>query len=358
MNTQPTIQLSDAKHALHKWLSLAVALLAFFFSILNMVFLNQPNIAVIEGLFCILNIYLFSTARRSKPLPWQTNILLFSFTFTTIFAFYTADLRAGSIYWLLLLPPIFCILTNPKKGFICTVLVSFPILFILLMKSDTDSYIPYRSSLNFTVAYYLSYIICYFYESQYLKHNLLLNKMAFEDSLTRLQNRHALKLFFESHNQTDSKDTAQNKVETWLLIIDIDHFKKINDQFGHDVGDAVLMKAAEVLKSHVNDQHVYRIGGEEFLVILDDKTSTQAYQFAESIRECIEQSSFAVNKHPIKLTVSIGIDRFKKGQDFNDFLCHADKNLYSAKNLGRNTVHYTAPKGKAEQPKTLEYERS
>ena len=350
MNTRPTVQLSNAKHALQKWLSLSVAFITFFFSILNMFFLKQPNIAVIEGLFCILNIYLFIVAKRSKHLPWQTNILLFSFTFTTIFTFYTADLRAGSIYWLLLLPPIYCILTNPKKGFICTVLLSFPAVFILFLKSDTDSYIPYRSALNFTVAYYSSYIVCYFYESQYLKHNLLLNKMAFEDSLTRLQNRHALKLFFESHNQPTHTDQGVETPSTWLLIIDIDHFKKINDQFGHDVGDSVLMKAADLIKNHASDQHVYRIGGEEFLVILDEKTWTQAYQFAESLRLRIEKFSFAINKHDISLTVSIGIDQFEKGQDFNDFLYHADKNLYSAKNLGRNTVHYAPPKEETKKP--------
>jgi diguanylate cyclase (GGDEF)-like protein len=167
--------------------------------------------------------------------------------------------------------------------------------------------------------------------------------MAFQDPLTGAKNRHALKLFFDTFNNVPV-DPFQEKEqeETRLLIIDIDHFKSVNDEFGHDVGDSVLIEMTELLHYCINNDHVYRIGGEEFLIILNNHTPSQAFDFAEMIRKEVENTVFRTRQQNINIniTVSIGIAQLSKGQSFREFLRDADKNLYSAKNEGRNLVHY------------------
>nr|WP_255828045.1 GGDEF domain-containing protein [Marinomonas rhizomae] len=303
--------------------------------------LNQVTIGVIDAVFGLLNLYSFRKALLEKTHEWHHYMLAFSMTAVVLSSFYFADLRAGSIYWLLILPPLYCLLAGPKLGLFYTIILSLPALAILFIKSDTENFLPYRAILNFVLAYFLSYGICYLYESQYAKSSLLLEKMAFQDPLTGAQNRHALKLFFDNFNNAPVDPFL--KVETEearLLIIDIDYFKSVNDEFGHDVGDSVLLEMTELLHYLTHDEHVYRIGGEEFLITLKNHTQNQAYDFAEKIRKEVEKTVFRAHLQSIKITVSIGIAQLQKGQSFREFLRDADKNLYSAKNKGRNLVHY------------------
>jgi diguanylate cyclase (GGDEF)-like protein len=342
MTSQTNFLLLETRDTLHKWLSLVTGVLILFFSFLNVAILNQATIGAIEAIFGLLNLYFFRSAYQGKIYKWHSYMLIFSLTTTVFYAFYFADLRAGSIYWLLILPPLYCLLTGPKQGLFYTILLSIPAISILFIKSDTTDLIPYRSVLNFVLAYFLSYAICYLYETQYAKSSLLLEKMAFQDPLTGAQNRHALKLFFDDFNKDPVDPFQEEQEETRLLIIDIDLFKKVNDEFGHDVGDSVLIEMAELLRYCTDNDEIYRIGGEEFLIILKDHTSTQAFDFAEKIRKTVENTVFRTHQKNIKITVSIGIAQLKKGQSFREFLRVADKNLYSAKNKGRNLVHYGA----------------
>lgn len=92
-----------------------------------------------------------------------------------------------------------------------------------------------------------------------------------------------------------------------MLIIDIDHFKNINDKFGHDIGDSVLIKVANEIKQSIQGLSVYRLGGEEFVVLLKGVNGKQAYYQAEIIRKAVEQATFYSHTEEIALTVSIGI---------------------------------------------------
>lgn len=341
MITQSNSLLLETRDILHKWLSLATGAIMIFFCFINVVMLNQVTIGVIEGVFGLLNLYSFRRSLLEKTHEGHHYMLAFSMTAVVLSAFYFADLRAGAIYWLLILPPLYCLLAGPKLGLFYTIALSLPAIAILFIKSDTENFIPYRSILNFVLAYFLSYGICYLYESQFAKSSLLLEKMAFQDPLTGAQNRHALRLFFDHFNKA-AVDPFQEEEqeETRLLIIDIDHFKSVNDEFGHDVGDSVLIEMTELLHYCINNNRVYRIGGEEFLIVLTNHTQNQAFDFAETIRKTVESSIFRTHQQNIKITVSIGIAQLNKGQSFREFLRDADKNLYSAKNKGRNLVHY------------------
>lgn len=335
-----TNPLLETRDTLHKWLSLVTGVLILFFSFLNLAILNQVTVAAIEAFFGLLNLYFFRSAQQGKIPKWHNYMLIFSLTVTVFYTFYFADLRAGSIYWLLVLPPLYCLLAGPKLGLFYTIILSIPAILVLFIKSDSAELIPYRSVLNFALAFFLSYGICYLYETQYIKSSQLLEKMAFQDPLTGAQNRHALKLFFDSFNKAPLDPFQEDEEDTRLLIIDIDHFKSVNDEFGHDVGDSVLVEMAELLSYCADNEYVYRIGGEEFLLVLKQHTATQAFNFAEKIRKSVENTVFRTHEKNIQITVSIGIAQLKKGQSFREFLRVADKNLYSAKHKGRNLVHY------------------
>lgn len=128
-----------------------------------------------------------------------------------------------------------------------------------------------------------------------------------------------------------------------VLVLDIDHFKRINDSRGHDVGDRILFEFARKIKACIRADDIFaRWGGEEFIVLarLGDHASVQT--LAEKIRTAVYHSTFEPS-HPVKLTVSIGAARITADEAFEQAFRRADQLLYQAKNLGRNCVVVEAP---------------
>lgn len=121
------------------------------------------------------------------------------------------------------------------------------------------------------------------------------------------------------------------------LMVDIDHFKRVNDTYGHLVGDAVIAHVAKILshKTRRNDL-VCRFGGEEFVVFLDNAAPDQARLIAERIRRAVAQSAFEHDGHQVSVTVSIGVSTAAPAKDIEDTIRQADAALYQAKAAGRN----------------------
>ncbi|MEP3348321.1 MAG: GGDEF domain-containing protein [Marinomonas sp.] len=336
LSIQTDIQFIKTKAVLHRRLSLITGLVVLAFGMVNL-YLQQYDVAFLEAVLGTLNIYFFWSAKRTGTVnARRINFLLFSISAVMFYTFNMVDLRTGNSYWLLILPPLYCIFLGPKKGLIYSILVLIPTLYLIITKSDTEQLFAYRSALNFTGAYFLAYSVCFLYENQYIKNSQILHHMAYKDPLTEAKNRHALEIFFEEFNT--SKENASKT--TQLLILDVDYFKKINDKFGHEVGDLILVEFSSLLRKHVGKDNTYRIGGEEFLVTLQNTSPFEACDFAENLRESIEKHVFNVADHTITLTVSIGVSELKKGEEFNAFLRNADQNLYLAKNQGRNIVRH------------------
>ena len=117
-------------------------------------------------------------------------------------------------------------------------------------------------------------------------------------------------------------------------MTDIDHFKKVNDRFGHDMGDLVLKKYAALMKECTRAEDlVTRFGGEEFIILLPLTESTQAHMLAERIRTRLEQMNF-IEKH--RITASYGIASYRKNDSMQAMIKRVDTALYTAKNTGRN----------------------
>lgn len=125
-----------------------------------------------------------------------------------------------------------------------------------------------------------------------------------------------------------------------VLLLDIDHFKQINDEYGHLTGDYVLREMAALISRRVRREELLaRYGGEEFVLVLPETPSDGAVTYAERLREMIEVHEFSFEEHTLKVTVSIGVGAFDPNMGRpQDLLAAADEKLYEAKNAGRNAV--------------------
>lgn len=153
------------------------------------------------------------------------------------------------------------------------------------------------------------------------------------DGLTGVYNR----LFLDEQANSFIPSVLQNETSICFLMLDLDRFKSVNDNFGHLAGDDVLKNFAKILKASCrgNDFPI-RYGGEEFLVLLHDVDLSDAKKIAERIREKTARELLLPDGNTI--TVSIGVSQYRQNESLNTCLSRADKALYQAKNTGRNKV--------------------
>lgn len=174
-------------------------------------------------------------------------------------------------------------------------------------------------------------------QAQTIKDELATAKMeALTDPLTKLLNRHGLKKMFDFY----VNDMSNSKLNA--AIVDIDNFKRFNDEFGHLIGDVILRRIAKLLQE-VTDSvgEAFRYGGEEFLIFIPDTDLPSAHSLAEDIRSRVEKLRFvsAKTKERLpKLTISIGVSQYIPGEAMENLISRADDALYQAKDKGRNQV--------------------
>ena len=161
---------------------------------------------------------------------------------------------------------------------------------------------------------------------------------AHHDRLTGLKNRMG---FYNDYNKKFAKllsDTS-NVHEASLFICDIDFFKKVNDTYGHNAGDAVLKHVADILRENTGScDGLYRWGGEEFIVIMPDTDPETAVKAAERIRTSVMQSECRFEDMSIKVTMSFGVTKINGKRSIEGNIKDADEKLYKAKESGRNKV--------------------
>lgn len=172
-------------------------------------------------------------------------------------------------------------------------------------------------------------------------------ELGYQDGLTNAYNRR----YFDERLKHEIDRCIRNKRDLVCLFIDIDFFKKINDNYGHQVGDAVLVRIVALMREQVRSSDIVaRYGGEEFAIILPDTGIQIAHEVAERIRSQVEQQKLNINEQPLGTTVSIGLaslSQLKYQADINNseqlhldkmLLGKADEALYQAKQTGRNQV--------------------
>lgn len=153
------------------------------------------------------------------------------------------------------------------------------------------------------------------------------------DPLTKLCNRIA---FTETINRI-IRNSRNSEAAPFIVIMDIDYFKKVNDKYGHIAGDEVLVKLADILRNNVSSRKTFRFGGEEFILLFEDDIESRVVNVVEKIREEFANTHFDFALEE-SFKISAGISAFSKSFDDKDWLENADKALYYAKENGRDQI--------------------
>ena len=197
----------------------------------------------------------------------------------------------------------------------------------------------------------LFFIVLIFYYSTYRSHqnmkkanekikkmNGFLEKMATTDPLTKLFNRR----YMTEKILDEVTRFARNKKTFAIVICDIDKFKNINDSYGHDAGDYILVTISQLMVKSVRLQDtVARWGGEEFLFLLPETELKGGGIVAEVLRKKIEEQNFIYNKTKIPVTMTFGVSVFDREMEYKDVIKNADEALYEGKESGRNKVVFS-----------------
>jgi diguanylate cyclase (GGDEF)-like protein len=169
--------------------------------------------------------------------------------------------------------------------------------------------------------------------------NRQLEEMALTDPLTGLPNRRAIDIWA----MRELSAAARHDFSVWAVMADLDHFKSINDSYGHDTGDTVLKGFADILRANTRQSEISgRLGGEEFLMVMTHVEKENAMIAPERIRKQFEALEFTVAGQTFGATASFGMAGFCKttSPDFKELLKRADTALYAAKHKGRNRVEF------------------
>lgn len=160
-------------------------------------------------------------------------------------------------------------------------------------------------------------------------------KLARTDSLTGALNRTSLESVF----QQEIARAKRNKSNITVLMLDIDHFKQVNDTYGHAAGDQALIALTQCIKKTVREiDSTFRLGGEEFAIILNNTNTQGAELLAERLRNAVQHLSISHKDKAFNITTSIGVATYQTGETHEAILQRADKALYEAKDSGRNKV--------------------
>jgi diguanylate cyclase (GGDEF)-like protein len=181
----------------------------------------------------------------------------------------------------------------------------------------------------------LFYVVSFVDVTSYVHREKVLLEEATTDPLTEILNRRRfMDLFDKELSRAD-----RNDADIAFLMFDVDHFKKVNDQYGHAAGDLVLQEITRVAKQELRDVDVFgRLGGEEFGVVLPNTNLSKAHVVADRLRKAIKKATVNISGHTIGVTISVGMIA-TKGKGSRELLMKkADNALYAAKHNGRDTV--------------------
>ena len=168
--------------------------------------------------------------------------------------------------------------------------------------------------------------------SQWRIREATIAKLSRIDPLTNVMNRRSIANQLEQLHQ-------QRKALYSVVLLDLDHFKHINDNYGHDMGDQVLIQVAECLAQHVREQDMIgRFGGEEFILLLPNTTTEQAQHVAERCRIALTELNFVYEQQPFSISASFGISSSQNASEPQQIIRQADQALYAVKTAGRNQV--------------------
>ncbi len=304
----------------------------------------------IAYLLCILYYCITSFLIYNKRIVLGAVLIVIESVFISVYA--TAFLGSASLFhWymaLLFIPFLLYVETSGLcKALVCCG-VAAAMVFCILYDEFLPVVYPDLSSLFFlglvnTLFVFAALILECLMESISKKFSSLLQTEnmeklrleSYQDPLTGLFNRRYAEVIFGG---ISSRERLERGGRLCLAIGDLDDFKLINDERGHDAGDEILTSVSEILKSGVRkDDFVFRWGGEEFMIILQDAALSQAETILNGLRERVSESVFEHGGFKLRISITFGVTEIKN-LDFNEAIIRADSNLYDGKKSGKNKV--------------------
>jgi diguanylate cyclase (GGDEF)-like protein len=327
-----------------KMLNSIFMIVAFFsalFGLLSDLGINDigPVHSKVNYVYSFLTILLILSLRSSKKnynLTAHSLLVISLITFTSALIFVPQD--EFRMIWFYLLVFVAYMISSKMIGLLCTLASIVIILSVNYFVDLQLSQVAINSGiLGLIIGSFLSYIYTdkiTNYENSLIQQNSSLSLLASTDYLTGIMNKRMFNEISERYFQTAQK----NDLNLTLLLLDLDHFKKVNDTYGHQAGDQLLKRFVKTMESILNKSDIFaRIGGEEFAVLLSQMNCDDTYNLAETIRKEIENDFITYEGQDIRVTTSIGISENRETDtEFEDIFSRADMALYQAKHEGRN----------------------
>lgn len=303
-------------------------------------FRGQYFLASIELTIAIISIgLLFYVKQINSLVHFKRLTLIYISVFFTImmFAFSSEGVSISIFAWVLVIPLLSYLLLGVKSGFILTA-VYYGITAVLFFSGFTSHpvLVDKVAYANMVVCALLFWGVSHSYEHTSESAKQMLKHLAISDHLTGLYNRTTLNHLFDK----TVKLAEKNQEKLSLVLFDLDGFKSINDEFGHDTGDQVLIQFANILQQAVVDNgFAFRIGGEEFAVIFSAKSDLLILSLAENVRRDTEKIIITATQSNKSISVSAGVDTATpKEAVLSEMMKTADRRMYHGKNQGRNVV--------------------
>jgi len=262
---------------------------------------------------------------------------LYLFFALMLYLIYSGGVENTGPLWIYSLPPIALYVHGLKRGLLTLSVFVFLITFILfypdnnLLDTEYKNTFKVRIILSFVLVIFISAVYGYSREKSSQKMRKMRKDLEFflrRDALTGLYNRRGYQDKIHSIKATHGA----------ILMCDIDHFKRINDTYGHDVGDYTIQEVSKCIRNNLRKNDIaVRWGGEEFFVFLAETTLDSAYIVSEKLRESIENIAISYNENiEIHITMSIGISAVNDVTSLEDAIRNADNAMYKSKSSGRN----------------------
>jgi diguanylate cyclase (GGDEF)-like protein len=285
----------------------------------TLVAVNALAVAVLAG----VGFYLVRGGRLAVA---GTYVLLVTVAWVLL-ATYLLGLQA--VFWIYIFPWLAYMFFGPRTGAVINVLLALVFaasLSLVHNAGNGDSFIY----VTIVLSYGFVAIMAYLYEQARERAERMLEELSTIDTLTGAFNRRK----FDEVLQLETQRAARYRLPLSVILFDVDHFKRINDDLGHHTGDQVLRELGEFVKSHIRaSDYLFRYGGEEFLVMCPVTGDGPASELAEKLRLGVEAHEFS---RAGRITISAGVASLREGDTDDALLKRADDGLYSAKSEGRN----------------------
>jgi diguanylate cyclase (GGDEF)-like protein len=332
--------IDELKRSVYMWLLPIITIALVINSFLNNESLFDTVINTTLIVWFIISLVIVYLNRGIRYGEYITLFLVSGYHVFTLFDVVHNDLSqtGGSlgdfIVWIPLIIMFFFLVLGTKKGLYYSIFIFMITLTIAVIYSGEMAPESIDSLTQFHAAN-IVYILVLFYAQNMFRaftERDFFKKHAYIDSLTRVANRHQIDVWLE-----EKLEAAEEEGKSFSIIFfDIDHFKKVNDLFGHKIGDCVLKELSAIVSGNLTDGDLFgRWGGEEFILI-SNSTGGQAYEKAEHFRKIVENHYF---KGAGSLTASFGVTDYQNGDNIDSLLNRADEGLYVSKNSGRNKVN-------------------